>query len=272
MLESSSKETPHINDLALPHVPMNKRIIPNDMIRSSLFNVSNHNCKREYLKDTTLCSFYSTEIIYTGEELRQDDEDIWLQLIYTASDQQSEKIQFRPYTFLSQVGWPSRTQYKTRLKDSLTRMSATTLKIYNRDFQQGIGLSLVRKFEWTENEAKLKEWCVWLEPEIVKLFSALGRMYSKINWTQRKQLKPLAKWLHAFYSSHADPEPIYVGKLLQLSGSKMKSTKHFKEILRESLTELCQISFLSEFFIDAKNYLYVTRIKEKYTLTGITYE
>src|SRR3990167_3011136 len=256
------QEVSLLNQFLLPHIPEGKRIVINDLIRSSLFTVSNHNCKREYLKEKTLYSFYSTEIIFTGEELRQDDEDVWLQLIYSASDAQSDKIHFKPYSFLSQIGWPSRTQYRDRLKDSLTRMSATNLKIYNRDYQQGIGLSLVRRFEWFEGDRKLNEWQVWLEPEIVKLFSALGRVYTKIQWDQRKQLKPLAKWLHAFYSSHAEPAPILLSKLKELSGSKTKSFRHFKENIREALFELVQIGFCTTFFIDAKNQLHFSRDKD----------
>ena len=251
--------------LLLPHIPFDKRIIPNDMIRSSLFCVSNHNCKREYLKSKKLCSFHSTEIIYTGEELRQDDEDVWLQIIYTAAQAQSNYTEFRPYTFLSEVGWPKRTQYKDVLKTSLTRMSATTLELYNRDFDKGIGFSLIRKFEWCKNGEKLKKWKVWLEPEVVKLFSVLGRMYSKIHWEQRKRLKPLAKWLHAFYSSHNEPEPVHVKRLMQLSGSRMKTLKHFKANLRNSLVELVQVGFLTpEIFIDAQYFVHVKRIHCEY--------
>lgn len=251
-------------EFILPHVPEGKRIIPNDMIRSSLFNISNHNCKREYLKERKLYSFQSTEITYTGEELRQDDEDIWLQLIYLASNARSEKVECRPYTFLKHIKWPQRTQYRDKLKDCLTRMSATTIKIYNTDFQQGIGFSLVRKFEWNDSGESLKEWKIWLEPEVVKLFQAIGRMYTKVHWDQRMKLKPLAKWLHAFYSSHAEPQAIFILKLLQLSGSKTKNLKHFKEILRAALIELIKVGFLEHADIDQRNYLHVIRKKSTY--------
>src|SRR3990167_9816790 len=207
----------------IPHIPHDKRIIPNDMIRSSLFTIANHNSERTYLKNKKISSFLSTDIIYTGEELRQDDEDVWLKLIYLASQSQENEISFKPYSFLTQIGWAGRTQYRDRLKASLIRMSATTLEIYNHHFEKGIGLSLIRKFEWYTDDAQLSYWTVWLEPEVVKLYSELGKMYSKIHWEQRKKLKPLAKWLHAFYSSHAEPEPVHIDRLMELCGSKMKS-------------------------------------------------
>ena len=97
------------------------------------------------------------------------------------------------------------------------------------------------------------------------MFSSLGSMYSKIQWEERSKLKPLAKWLHAFYSSHAEPEPIHIKKIMQLSGSKTKSFKHFKSNLKSSLKELINIGFLdNSLYIDPEFYLHVTRVKITY--------
>ncbi|PIZ05229.1 MAG: hypothetical protein COY58_00300 [Gammaproteobacteria bacterium CG_4_10_14_0_8_um_filter_38_16] len=250
---------------ALPPIPRDKRIVPNELIRSSLFTVANHHCPRDYLKNKSIASFRSTEMHYTGEELRQDDQDVWLQLIFLAAAAQTNEIFFKPYTFLSDVGWPQRTQYRDRLKASLTRMSATTLEIYNAHFEKGIAFSLVRKFEWYSDEKQLSHWRVWLEPEVLKLFGELGRMYTKIHWGQRIQLKPLARWLHAFYSSHAEPEPVHLYRLMALCGSRTKHIKHFKANLRSALLELIKIGFLTpDVFIDEHYFLLVSRKKELY--------
>ena len=44
-------EVGKVNLNSLPHIPSGKRIIPNDLIRSSLFTVVNHKLKREYIKE-----------------------------------------------------------------------------------------------------------------------------------------------------------------------------------------------------------------------------
>lgn len=250
--------------LSLPDIPQLKRIAPNDLIRSSLFTVTNHNIKRVYLSNQVLFSFRNTEITYTGEELRQDDEDVWLQLISLASDSKLNMVEFLPYSFIKQLGWPQRTQYHDKLKTILSRLSATDVGLINKEFQDGFNVSLVRKFMWSEKGKNLKSWKVWLEPEVVKLFSSLGKTYTKIDWDQRKQLKPLAKWLHAFYSSHENPLPISIEKIMQLSGSKTKTVKHFKPRLRNALVELVKVGFLqADFFIDKGNILHISRIKFK---------
>ena len=264
-MQNISIEGAGVEALQLPHIPLNKRIVPNEMVRSALFTIANHNSERKYLKNKKMASFRATKIVYTGEELRQDDADVWLQIIYLASKEQKSEIEFKPYTFLTDIGWAQRTQYRDRLKASLTRMSATTLEIFNTDFEKGIGFSLIRKFEWCNDEKKFTQWKVWLEPEVEKLFRELGRMYSKIHWDQRKNLNPLAKWLHSFYSSHAEPEPIHLSRIMELTGSKTKQLKHFKENLRTALLELIKIGFLkNDAFIDHQHYLLVSRVKESY--------
>lgn len=258
-------ETVSSQTFALPSIPMDKRIIPNELIRSALFTVTNHNIARNFIKNQKIASFRSTDIIYTGEELRQDDEDVWLQIIYLAAQKQQNQIVFRPYTFLSDIGWPQRTQYRDRLKASLTRLSATTVEIVNSQFEKGIGFSLIRKFEFYTDEVQSNQWTVWLEHEVMKLFCELGKQYSKIQWEQRKKLKPLAKWLHAFYSSHAEPEPIHLMRLMALCGSKTKNIKHFKENLKAALLELIHVGFLTpDVFIDEHFFLIVTRTKTAY--------
>lgn len=244
----------------IPSMSRDKRLLPNDLLRSSLFTVSNHNKPREYIKERNLYTFGSTKITYTGEELRQDDEDVWLQIIYLFSKAEMDVIEFMPYRILRELDWPARTQYREKLKSSIARMSATNLTITNEQLKTGLSLSIVRKFLWKQDDGtKLKQWCVWLEPEIVRLFE--GMRYSKIIWEQRKKLNPLAKWLHAYYSSHAEPYPVKIATLHAGCGSKMKTQKHFKSALRRALQELVQVGFLETFWVDLNNLVFVQREK-----------
>lgn len=248
----------------IPGISQFKRVIPNDLIRSSLFTISNHKMPRSYLKEQSLFTFGETSISYTGEELRQDDEDVWLQIIYHASKERTHSIEFMPYSMISKLDWPRRTQYRDKLKSILTRLSATNLSIRNKYLRAGISVSLVRKFVWTDDSgSSLKRWRVWIEPEIIKLFS--HSLYTKIHWVQRKKLKPLAKWLHAYYSSHAVPLPVPIVILKRASGSKTKALSHFKEQLKMALNELMFIGFLKDdFYIDLSNTLHVKRITTRF--------
>lgn len=253
-------ENIEVTNIDFPVIAKQKRIIPNEFARSSLFTVSNHKMKREYFKDRKLETFGEVIITYTGEELRQDDEDVWLQIIFEAYQSKSNEINFMPYTMIKQIEWPGTVQYREKLKQSILRMVATNISIYYK-MNSGISLSLVRKFIWHDAGKNLKKWQVVLEPEIVKLFA--DTMYSKLIWDQRKKLKPLAKWLYAYYSTHAKPFPLKLETLRQATGSKTKQLKHFKVMIRNALLELVAIDFLKEFFVDANNLVHVHRANQK---------
>ena len=241
-----------------PNIPKNKRILPNDLIRSSLFTVGNHRVSREYIKEKVIFSFGNTRIMFTGEELRQDDADVWMQIIYQLAEQNDTSFDFLPYRLIKELNWPARSHYRDKLQTCLSRLSATNLTVYNKYYKSGISLSLVRKFQWCNDEGnRLKKWKIWVEPELVNLFS--GMNFTKLIWMQRIKLTPLAKWLHSYYSSHLDPHSIKVETILKACGSKTKALKHFKPILRNALVELVQVGLLADYYINSNNLVCVTR-------------
>lgn len=248
-----------INNIScLPYAPLGKRIIPHDLIRSALFTVVNKTVKRDYFQRAKISTYGIVDITYTGEELRQDDEDVLMQILSLYKGE-NFCVEFQPYTFLKEMDWPARTQYRDKLIENLNRLSATNLSFYNKKTKTGYSLSLIRKFEWQDlSGEKIKKWKVWLEPEMTRLFE--NNRFSKIIWEQRKKLNPLAKWLHAFYSSHAEPYPVSVETIRDICGSKTKGLSDFRKKLRLSLTELVQVGFLETFFIDKKDMLAVARI------------
>ena len=66
----------------LPLWPDAVRRLPNELLRSALFNARNRKQPRAYLKKTDIAVLFEGRITYQGEELRQDDETVWLQLIH----------------------------------------------------------------------------------------------------------------------------------------------------------------------------------------------
>ena len=68
------------SDNRLPIWNDDKRGAPNEIVRSALFNARNKNQKRGYLKNIEIAIIGDGSIKYTGEELRQDDETVWLQI------------------------------------------------------------------------------------------------------------------------------------------------------------------------------------------------
>ena len=76
--------------------------------------------------------------------------------------------------------------------------------------------------------------------------------YTKIDWAQRLQLPPLAKWLHQFYFTHAHPIGYKVETIKNLCGSRIAVLAKYRYKLREALELLIKVGFLLSYEIDAR--------------------
>lgn len=76
------------------------RRMPNELLRSALFSARNRKQPRAYLKSADIAVLFDGCITYLGEELRQDDETVWLQLIHLAKERPvGSVVEFTPYSF-----------------------------------------------------------------------------------------------------------------------------------------------------------------------------
>jgi len=245
----------------LPFWKDDKRSIPNELVRSALFNVRNHKAKRQDFKEKLIAVLGDGRITYTGEELRQDDEDIWLQIMHLARMKPlGEWVDFTPYSFLKAISWPTTKYYYNKLQTRLSRMQATALTVYSKRLKRGVSVSLIRKFEWEDGLGKkLDRWRIWVEPEMKLLFGDV--YFTQLEWKQRQQLGPIAQWLHGIYASHAQPYALKVETIWRTCGSDTKELRFFRPKLRKALEELKKVGFLQEAWIDSNDLVHVNRIK-----------
>ena len=69
--------------------------------------------------ETELAAIGETQVTYQGVELRQDDEDVWLQALHLAREQPLDApIEFVPHAFLRAIGWPTTGHYYALLRDA----------------------------------------------------------------------------------------------------------------------------------------------------------
>ncbi|MSQ69431.1 MAG: hypothetical protein EXR83_14810 [Gammaproteobacteria bacterium] len=253
MAARARQTTDHVRGqvIQLPLWPDQVRGLPNVLARSALFNVANRTVSREYYKKTIISSLRGIEITYTGEELRQSDEDVWAQILHLARlSPLGEWVEFGAYGMMKALGWPTNSRSYTRLREAIERLSATNLSISLDGGRKGYGGSLVRKFVWGDlNDGEhSRRWRVWLEKDIVHLFGPVS--YTHVDWKQRLALPPLAKWLHAFYFTHREPVNYKVETLRLLCGSDSKQLFHFRAKLRHALELLKEVGFLDGWHLD----------------------
>lgn len=245
-------QTPTVADIArqLPLWAESVRCMPNEFVRCALFNAKNRNMPRTYLKNEKIAILGGGSITYTGQELRQDDETVFLYLMHLARTKpvDNEYIEFTPYSFLKAIGWKISKEGYERLRDSLTRMQATALAIHSPRLKMGVSLSMIPKFEWQDDEDKtLKYYKVQLPKELITLFA--GNHYSKIEWEQRQKLPVgIATWLHSYYTSHANPFPLKISYLMSGAGIETKG-REAKRLMKNALVSLKEVEFLADYEI-----------------------
>jgi len=244
---------------SLPLWQQNQRGLPNALARSALFNVANLRSggERHYFTSATIASSKGIILVYTGQELRQDDEDVFLQVLHLAKEQKlGENISFTAHSMLVALGWTINSESYKRLTICMDRLKATSVRLTVETpggGSMGFAGSLVGEFEWQEKASNdpLREWNVSLEKNIVKLFAPDA--YSLIHWQTRLDLPPLAKWLHSFYSTHRDPFPHKVETLHKLTASGSKGLPQFRQKLKAALVQLVDCGFLLGARIDPKS-------------------
>ena len=217
-----------------PQLPLwrdDVRCMPNEILRSALFNARNRNQPRRYLKNEIIAILdQSARITFTGEELRQNDESVWLQLMHLAKNiPVGQAIEFSAYSLVQALrltkSYPS-TNHIEQLCSSLQRMQATSLSIHSPRLGRTLSLSMIPKFEWRDESTgiRLHTWRVFIAPELVELFGDVH--FTRLEWAQRLALPTgLATWLHGYYSSHSQPYAIRLSTLQKASGCKVIDSK-----------------------------------------------
>ncbi|MFZ4857742.1 MAG: plasmid replication initiator TrfA [Desulfuromonadaceae bacterium] len=230
----------------LPEWPDGQRAMPNEILRSALFNCRNRNLPRVFMKEAEIAVIGDGEVIYRGEELRQDDELVWMHLMHLIKKLPlGECVDFTPYSFIKALGWPIKGQNYERLRICLSRMQATALRIQSRRLQCFISISLIQKFlSKNDQNENLSRWQVWVGKEMQLLFDE--EFLTRMAWETRRALPDgITSKLFGYWASHRKPYPVKIETLLKLCGSTM-AVKHFKVELKKALDHLRRIGFLEK--------------------------
>lgn len=222
------------------------RCLPNEIFRSALFNARNRNLSRAYLKQSEIVMIGNGRITYTGEELRQDDETVWLQLLHMAKKQSiGQSVKFTPYGFCKAIDWTISDRSYARLRKCLDRMQATSLAVYSSRLKDGVSLSMIPVFRWQDGDTGqvLRRYQVQFAPQLVELFGSM--CFTCLEWAQRKALPDgIATWLHGYFASHRIPLPIKISTLARGAGMTTERAAKVRELIEKALRELVNVGFL----------------------------
>lgn len=243
-LQQKSAEQSLSKVIKLPEWPESKRGTPNTFLRSALFSVND--CKRDriQLKDAVVASQEGVIVLYTGDQLNQEDLTLWETLVHMAKEHPLGYVcDFTAYEILKSLNLPANGEGYERLDKGIARLVTCSVTI-----KQGHGRFIGHLIESAVIDEKTHHYKIDLGRKLTKL-------YGESTWIdaeQRLQLrrKSLAQFLHGYYSSHKAPYPVKVATLHQLSGSGVKELKKFKQNLKAAIEELIKIEFLESYHIE----------------------
>jgi hypothetical protein len=254
--------------------PERVRGLPNSLARCALFTAGSAKSERKRYARDMIASLQGTDIHYTGEELRQDDQDVFLQIVHLGrSHKVGDDFAVTGHMILTALGWGRGKDKYLRLRQTIARLVEGTVWISANEGRRGYTGRLIDNLKWVDTDGEITEpgegdgrnvrWQFRLDPQMVSLFGE--HSFTLIDWEQRLSLSPLEKWLHSFYFTHRAPYPYKVATLYDLCGSKVQKIRQFRYMLREALDKLCapEIAFLESYTIDAKTDLVTVRRKQQ---------
>jgi hypothetical protein len=230
--------------------PERVRGLPNMLARCALFTAVGRKETRKKFDSDTIFSVEGFTMKYSGPELRQDDQDVFLQLVHmTRSLKPGEKLNVSGYAILEALGWDTGGREYKRLREHIDRLADGKLDIVGTidgepfKFKGGLLPSML-----TIGTNARTRFSLWIDPSVIALFGA--EQYTLIDWADRLELGPLAKWLHSFYFTHRKPYAYRVDTLYKLCGSRTKEIRSFKKALAKTLEALKTSGFLEYVKID----------------------
>ncbi|GGH93467.1 hypothetical protein [Pseudomonas fluvialis] len=198
----------------MPKWPQGIRGIPNAALRSSLFSAVRTR-QRPYIDRQPIHAQNGFNLLQSGPLLDQGDLDAWEAVLHMALiRRQSFSFKVSSYELLKLQGKADAGTNRKTLHARLVRLKASAVEICYETYTY-IG-SLID--EVVRDEAS-GLYIIRLNPMLSTLFRTGA--FSHVDRQIRAALtgKPLAQWLHGYYSSHARPLPVKMETLLRLAGS-----------------------------------------------------
>jgi hypothetical protein len=242
------------------------RPVLHDLVRSALFTCGQKDARMD-LKAKPIYALEHIRITYTGEELRQRDYDVYLQILHLSRgvtvDSRQEWVEFDARALIKLLRWTQNSRSLLELRETIRRLTACALEVTRARTKTSVpvvyGGPLLLKYAGAQEGSfdEVTSWKVQINTEVAAQLKPGD--YTRIDWHIRSQLSPLEKWLHAFYSTNQNPYPMKVETIHKLCGSRMAEIKFFRRAIKAALARLRDVGFLGSWEIDDSDKVKVSR-------------
>ncbi|MEB0079413.1 plasmid replication initiator TrfA [Pseudomonas sp. CCI3.2] len=221
----------------IPFWPEATRGVPNAVLRSALFAATKKGTRR-YIDREQLHAQGDIRILYSGPWLGQCDLDVWETIVHLArSSTNSFEIRTTSYHLLKLQSKADAGTNRKTLHSCIVRLKATAVEVKHGSYSY-VGSLIDEAFR----DEDTNQYVIRLNPRLCSLF--VQGSFTRVDWNVRRSLagKPLAQWLHGYFSSHAKPFPVRIDTLLRLAGSSDESASSGEQNVRRALDALAQAS------------------------------
>jgi hypothetical protein len=231
------------------------RAVSNPLARGSLFAAVKD---RQHFKDYILVYEESDiKITFKGEQLNQDDNDTFLQLVKMAL--------YKPFgtdivqavnAVLSGMGRTTHQEQRRQLVEQISRLVFGMIKLTTPNFRyEG---HLLDDATTPQEQATLPQYrrhlAYRLNPKFARFYAETA--YTIFDSQERRKLKgrgsELAKWLHLWIIGNAEQYLHKVETIRQLCGSR-STLKEFRRLLRQALNLIKKVEIIIDWHIDPKS-------------------
>jgi hypothetical protein len=270
MLERQAKEVAEAKNAPQPQPEPSKQVTaqivqlplwaqaapaaPNVALRSALFSAIQSKDRR-WLNNEPISALQGTSITFKGEELNQEDLEVWLQVLNIARSHPLGTVcHTSAYGLLKSLGRATGGDQHRQLHESLIRLQAHSIQI-----KQGRYTYFGALVKDGIKDEVTRHYLIEINPRLAVLFQ---EGWTQLDTATRRKLrgKPLALWLQAHYATHAAPYPYSVAKLRELSGSRTNQLKRFREALRHALTDLQATGAIAGWSIDGDDNVHIDKV------------
>lgn len=221
----------------IPFWPESTRGVPNAVLRSALFAATTKG-SRSYISREQLHAQGDMRILYSGPGLGQGDLDVWETVLHLArTSPHSYEVRTTSYQLLKLQSKSDAGTNRKTLHNCIVRLKASAVEVKHGNYSY-MGSLIDEAFR----DESTSQYVIRLNPRLCDLF--VQGAFTRVDWNVRRSLsgKPLAQWLHGYFSSHAKPFPVGIETLLRLAGSNDQSTSSSEQNLRRALDALAQAS------------------------------
>lgn len=240
-----------------------ERFLPNDTARCALFSARNRRVpRRTYMHEPLFHLHKDVQVIYTGQELRaEDDELIWMQILFHAKTVPlGDPFVVHLSQLIDDLDWDRTGRNYDRLRESFSRLNATELLFFNsKAFGASGAISMVDRYLMLNGEdGKPTQYQFWIDKSIIVLFA--GNTFTAHSWITYRKLSPVARRLADYLESHRVPLPLTLDNFKQMCASQDTQIKSFRETVRRAINELKSLKIVEEILL-VKDVLHFKRFE-----------